>query len=261
MKRITLCADDFALSPVGSRRIIELINRQRLSATSVMSQSPHWPLLADELREVQTQADIGLHFNLTHPFTERSAPLLHWLVRSQARLLDKAWLTQYVLEQIDRFTEHFQRLPDFIDGHQHVHAFPVIREALFEAIAQRWSGAEKPYLRAPDALSSPGDSHLKALVLKASCAGFNTQATALGYAAPHWFAGLYSLTPQAGFAELMQQWFAHAPTQSLIMCHPGSNASDDAIGPAREVEYAYLASDAFYALREQQHVMISRFQP
>lgn len=262
-KRLTLCADDFAQSRAISSGILQLLEAGRLSATSVMSQSPLWPELAPALKALAGQADIGLHFNLTHPFDGSARPLGHWLWRSQLGLLARVELRDQLLAQIDRFSEHFGRLPDFIDGHQHVHALPVVREALFEAIDQRWTGRAKPYLRAPDRLAHAGDSGFKALLLKALCRGFATRAQAQGYTITPWFGGLYSLRPEAGFAELMPLWLSECVDGSLMMCHPGLPATDldDPIGPARVAEYAYLASARFAEDCLAAGVEITRFQP
>lgn len=259
MKKITLCADDFALSLPGSQRILNLVDLGRLSATSVMVQSPHWPALAPELAARAGQLDVGLHINLTHPFDGNASSLAHWLLLSQTRRLSRDWLRDRMLEQIDLFSGYFQRLPDFIDGHQHVHAFPVIREMLFEAITLRWGSAPRPYLRAPDRLGHTGGSWLKAGVLKAACAGFDEQARAAGFITPNWFAGLYSLDPGASFPRLMCQWLAEAPRRGLLMCHPGANEADDPIGAARAWEYYYLASQDFVEHCWENHAVVSRF--
>jgi predicted glycoside hydrolase/deacetylase ChbG (UPF0249 family) len=261
-KRLTLCADDFAQSPAISRGILQLLASGRLSATSVMSQSPYWPELAPELHTLAGQVDVGLHFNLTHPFAASARPLTYWLLRSQSRLLSQPELRDLLLAQIDRFTEHFGQLPDFIDGHQHVHALPVVREALFAAIALRWPGAAKPYLRAPDALGDGGDSGFKAWLLKLLCRGFSHDAQQLGYSVTPWFGGLYSLTAQADFAGLLQQWLRVCPADGLMMCHPGLPSADlsDPIGPARAAEYAYLCSAQFAADCLAAGVEIGRFR-
>ncbi|PXX42930.1 MULTISPECIES: ChbG/HpnK family deacetylase [Aquitalea] len=249
-RRFTLCADDFAQSPAISQGILDLLQAGRLSATSVMTQSPHWPALAAPLSALQQQADIGLHFNLTHDFAngpQLLKPLSHWLLLSQLRCLPYQALLDSLLRQIDLFSQHLGRLPDFIDGHQHVHALPVVREALFAAIALRWTDSNKPYLRAPDHLGHPGDSRLKAVVLQTVCRGFAQAASQHGLVCNRWFAGLYALTPEAGFATLMQQWLQHGEEGALLMCHPGLPADDasDPIAAARAVEYGYLGSAAF----------------
>lgn len=260
-RRLTLCADDFAQADATSGAILALLGAGRLSATSVMSQSPLWPEHARALKAFDGQADIGLHFNLTHPFGPDARPLPCWLLLSQLRALPRARLQDLALAQIDRFAEHLGRLPDFIDGHQHVHAFPVIREALLAAIEQRWASITPPYLRAPDRLAHPGDSRLKARVLTSACRGFQQRAKARGLRTPPWFAGLYALTPQADFPGLMQTWLDTCPDRSLLMCHPGQSphATDDPIAAAREREFAYLASDAFADACAQRGIVLARF--
>ena len=263
-RRLTLCADDFAQSPAISQGILNLLQRGRLSATSVMTQSPHWPALAAPLREIQQQADIGLHFNLTHDFAsgpQLIKPLSHWLLLSQLRQLSKPQLRDSLLRQIDLFSQHFGCLPDFIDGHQHVHALPLIREVLFAAIAERWPAGQRPYLRAPDRLAHPGDSRLKAIVLQQACRGFAREAERAGFVCNQWFAGLYALTPEAGFAALMQQWLQQCHDGSLMMCHPGLPADDahDPIAAARAVEYCHLDSQEFAYACQQARVVLTRF--
>ncbi|RQO76182.1 cellobiose phosphorylase [Aquitalea sp. FJL05] len=264
-RRLTLCADDFAQSPAISQGILDLLQAGRLSATSVMTQSPHWPGLAAPLSELQQQADIGLHFNLTHDFArERQLikPLSHWLLLSQLRCLPYQTLLDSLLQQIDLFSQHFGRLPDFIDGHQHVHALPVVRDALFAAIALRWTDSRKPYLRAPDHLGHPGDSRLKAVVLQMVCRGFAQAASQHGLVCNRWFAGLYALQAEAGFATLMQQWLNACPDGGLMMCHPGLPADDasDRIAAARAVEYCHLGSTAFADACREAGVQLGKFR-
>ena len=237
-----LCADDFAQSAGISAAILDLLAARRLSATSVFSQSPLWPVLAPQLAALP-DIEVGLHFNLTHPFESTARPLAYWLIKSQLRLLPQHWLEDQLHRQLDAFVTVWGRLPDFIDGHQHVHALPQIREALFATLA-RWHAA--PYLRAPDRLGHAGDRRSKAVILKSVCHGFFHQACEAGYRLPAWFGGLYSLSPQANFPALMAEWLAAAPEGALLMCHPGTGEdADDPISGARCQEYRYLSSAHF----------------
>lgn len=261
MKRLTLCADDFAQSPAISAGIAELAAAGRLSATSVMTQSPHWREGARLLAPLAGKIDVGLHFNLTHPFDASARPVNHWLLASQFRLLSRSDLRDALLRQIDAFAAEMGRLPDFIDGHQHVHALPVVRDALTDAVALRWTGTARPYLRAPDLTRLPGDAGLKAAILKAACRGFADHAKRAGLATPGWFGGLYSLQCRADYPGLMRTWLAACSDRSLMMCHPGLPASDDSdpIGPTRAVEYRYLAGAEFLEACRQQGVSLARF--
>lgn len=264
MKRVTLCADDFAQSPAISQGILQLIEQQRIHATSVMTQSPHWPSLANELKSLgEGKADLGLHFNLTHDFGQGAQRLGSLLIKSFVHALPAAWLKDEYLRQIDLFTQYYGRLPDHIDGHQHVHAFHGAREALFAAIEERWQAKPKPYLRAPDRLIKTKDSSFKEWVLKRSAAYFYPQAKAKGYSVATHFAGIYALTAEDQFAQRMQYWLEICPDQTLMMCHPGDVLGQqdisDPIEAARAVEFNYLASDEFGAFMQEKSILLQRF--
>ncbi len=48
--------------------------------------------------------------------------------------LDRAAIAREAAAQIDAFTEAFGRLPDFVDGHQHVQLFPQVSEAVLGVV-------------------------------------------------------------------------------------------------------------------------------
>jgi predicted glycoside hydrolase/deacetylase ChbG (UPF0249 family) len=250
IRKLALCADDFGQSEQISLGIIELITSRRLTATSVMTEAPYWPLGAAQLSKVHKLADIGLHINLTHEFkgSDAKQPLAYWLLLSQLKLLSRKKLTRKICHQIDLFTKHFGQLPDFIDGHQHLHAFPVIRDALTDAIAARWpQGGALPWVRAPEQLIDDGDVSFKAAVLRFACRGFSEHLHIKGLTSTAHFGGLYSLSTYGNFSGLFKHWLHTAPHGTVIMCHPGRETSDhdDPIDAIRPLEYDYLASPEF----------------
>lgn len=250
IRKLVLCADDFGQSEQISLGIIELITSRRLTATSVMSEAPYWPLGAAQLSKVHKLADIGLHINLTHAFKGYDAkqPLAYWLLLSQLKLLSRKSLMRQICHQIDLFTKYCGRLPDFIDGHQHLHAFPVMRDALTDAITARWpQGGALPWVRAPEQLIDNGDVSLKAAVLRFACRGFSEHLHAKGLHSTAHFGGLYSLSSSGNFPALLKHWLHTAPHGTVIMCHPGRETSDhdDPIDAIRPLEYDYLASPEF----------------
>lgn len=256
LRRLSLCADDFGQSAAINAGILSLLAHGRLQATSVLSEGPDWADGASRLKDLLAQtasaAEVGLHLNLTHPFegTTLSRPLSRWLLSSQLRLVSQATVRDSFLQQVDAFVRHFGRLPDYLDGHQHVHAFPVVRDAVMGVIDRCWQGqGARPWLRVPERLMH-GDAAFKAFVLRSSTRGFGALAESRGLRTTPAFGGMYSLLPDDGFEGRMKRWLREAPDRTLIMCHPGltdRSAPDpnDPIAPARAVEYAYLASDAF----------------
>jgi len=264
-RNVILCADDFGQSAAISEGILRLVDTGRLSAVSAFSQSPHWPEAGRRL--LAYPVDLGLHFNLTHPFTAMARPLSYWLVRSRLPGLSRQELLAEFLRQIDAFADIVGALPDFIDGHQHVHALPVVRDALSDAIALRWTGRDGPrlrpgpYVRAPDALAHGGDSPFKAGILAWACRGFKAHLRTNGLQYPEWFGGLYSLHASADFPALLAMWLDACPERGLLMCHPGMTDDDDSdpIAAARQREYAYLAGDSFVELCRAGDIRLARF--
>lgn len=245
----TLCADDFGQSASINEAIVELARRDRLGAVSVMSQGPAWPQGAAQLNEGRDTADIGLHLNLTHPFPGAPSvrPLGWWLLATALGRVRRDAVRAAFQSQIDAFVEHAGRLPDYLDGHQHVHAFPVIREVLTEVIANNWQGQPLPWVRAPDCLVDDGGVPLKAAILRGATRGFAAHLQRAGLRHPPRFGGLYALAADANFSSLMRRWLHDLPAGTVLMVHPGKQGADtgDPIGAARVAEYDYLSSDAF----------------
>ena len=70
--KVSLCADEYAITPKVSSAIIELIDAGRISSTSVMTGTKYWPDAAMELLKYKDKVDVGLHITLTN-----LAPLTH----------------------------------------------------------------------------------------------------------------------------------------------------------------------------------------
>ena len=162
--------------------------------------------------------------------------------------------------QLDLFVKQFGYLPDYLDGHQHVHAFPSVRAVLAEVIIEYWQGAPRPWVRAPDQLLDDGQMPFKAWVLTSATRGFADSLKGAGLRHNVGFAGLYALTPQSNFPVLMQGWLRHLPSHTLIMVHPGeaSDDADDPISAIRSVELAYLSSTDFAKQLLTHEIRLSR---
>lgn len=262
-RALTLCADDFGQSTEINQGILALLSLNRIAAVSVMSQGPAWVVGAPALKVHHQTADIGVHLNLTHRFDRHTymRPLAAWLMSAPLAWVDRQAVRDSFRQQIDLFVKHLGRLPDYLDGHQHVHAFAVIREILVEVIDEYWQANSKPWVRAPDQLIDNGRVPIKAWVLRMATRGFSAHLENAGLRYPAGFAGLYALTPSANFPDRMAGWLRQLPDGTLMMVHPGEQGSDisDPIRDARYVELQYLQSLQFADRLHSSGVHLARF--
>ena len=264
MKRIVVCADDYALAPGVSKAIRTLIEQGRLNATSVMTVVPGFATEAAVLAMTVApfRFETGLHVTLTGPFRPLAAapmagadgnfPPLGKLLNPLARFrIDHRAVEAEVGAQMRAFTDAFGRPPDFVDGHQHVHLLPGVREGFLAAIARF---APKAWLR------QSGPANWRALVsadnktrfLAALSAGFRRKAARAGLRFNPAFAGAYDFHDQADFAALFPRFLDRLPDGSVVMCHPGFVDAElrrlDPLTSLREREYAFFIDDSFPAM-------------
>jgi len=275
LRHIWLCADDYGISHSVNAAIRELIMRGRLNATSVMVLAPHFD--RGDARSLQMlnagakRAALGLHLTLTAPFEPvsesftpkrdgRFLPMKTMQIAALARRLDRGALKLEIAAQIHAFAGAFGHLPDFIDGHQHVHLFPQIADALLEvmqmATPQAWArqcGRARAARRLRD--------H-KAVTLDMLSAGFRRKAHKAGIATNPAFAGSYSFSRNAVFARIFPRFLEGLPDGGLIMCHPGFVDSElkrlDTLTHLREREYEFFMSDDFAELLKAHRLALGR---
>ena len=265
---IWLCADDYGISTSVNKAIRELVMRGRINATSVMAAAPS--LTRSEAASLNMlnagarRVAIGLHVTLTAPFAPMSAsfrplrngaflPLEQMLLRGTLRLLSRQKLGIEIATQLKAFVTLFGRAPDFIDGHQHVHLFPQVRDALLDVVRE---AAPKAWVRQCGRAVAPPNplADRKALVLDWLSRAFRARAGKLGIATNPAFAGTYDFAAEAppDFAELFPDFLRKLPAHSVVMCHPGFVDAEltrlDPLTTLREREYAFLAGDAFPVL-------------
>ena len=122
--------------------------------------------------------------------------------------------------QIKAFAAAFGRLPDFIDGHQHVHIFPQVREAVIAAVRHaapnawlRHCGSSRSLREIVFRPQGPADRSSERRPAKARAKfGLKTNPA---------FAGTYSFKDSADYAALFPGFLRGLPDGSVVMCHPG----------------------------------------
>jgi predicted glycoside hydrolase/deacetylase ChbG (UPF0249 family) len=249
---LTLCADDFGLSAPISRGIAMLARAERLSAISCITNAAHWREASRSLRDLPRSVTVGLHFNLTE-----GRPLSADLARVWPELpsLPKLLLLSHLHQlpvlalrfewqaQLDAFVQATGRPPAMVDGHQHVHHLPLLRQVVLDGIAPM---APRPAVRSTARLLGPGFAFKRFVIERTGGRALKRELARRGLRHNASLLGAYDFAT-TDYRGLMRQWLAQLPREGgLLFCHPAETAgAGDVIGEARMRELAYLESSAF----------------
>jgi predicted glycoside hydrolase/deacetylase ChbG (UPF0249 family) len=265
-RHIWLCADDYGISNSVNAAIRDLIVRGRINATSVMVAAPSFdrseaiPLAI--LNAAGRRVAIGLHLTLTAPFRPLSSgfrplgdgaflPLPTTLWQASLRRYRADTVAAEINAQLQAFAAAFGRAPDFIDGHQHVHLFPGIREAVIATVRDMAPDAWVRQCGRRVALHRRF-SDRKALLLDVLSRRFRSRAARAGLRTNPGFAGTYEFRPDADFAQLFPAFLDSLPDGSVVMCHPGLVDAElarlDPLTTLREREYRFFSDESFPGL-------------
>jgi chitin disaccharide deacetylase len=259
-RMIILCADDYAMTAGISRAIGELAAARRLSATSAVVTTPHWPAMAQRLAVHRAHLAIGLHLNLTlgnplgrmHKLAPAGAfPGLKALLRRAALgALDSREIRGEIERQLDHFEARLGFAPDHIDAHQHVQVLPSIRHPLLETVVLRYP-QRPPLLRNPaDRLRAIIARRLavpKAIAVSLLATGFARAARRRGLPSSDGFAGFSDFDLRRPYAEELACALQSPGRRHIVMCHPGHPDAElarlDSVVERRRMEYTCLMRD------------------
>jgi len=254
---IYLCADDYAQNEGISRGIEALAREKRINAISCMVTTPTWAIRASRLETYAASCYVGLHANLTEGVPLSQAWInqygavfkpLSWLVAMCfSKRLDKQVVASELNQQLDAFIAKTGRLPDFIDGHQHVHQFPVIREYW---MTKHHTNAQLRFRN-----TSPGNKsgHMfdgfpkKHILSYLGGARFNQMLSENQAMLNTSFSGVYNFKHAQNYQHYFTQFLKNITSHGLIMCHPGHDVNDktDPLYRSRSHEFDYLMSDVY----------------
>lgn len=263
LRRLVVCVDDFGLKPAVNQAAIELAGAGVVTAISCMSEGPVWAEGARDLAVCADRVDVGLHLNLSEAFDgqglARPDGQPAWrcglgvlVLRAYARQLKPAMIEREIASQLDAFERHWGRAPDFIDGHQHVHQLPGVREPLLAQLAKRYP-QRLPWLRhtgrsGPHAAPQRPWAFKPALIEALGAASLQRQARSQGLRQNRSLLGVYGFdADHHAYTLMLQRWLEQAQDADELMCHPatsvtftGQAVQTDPIASAREVEYRVL---------------------
>lgn len=209
-------------------------------------------------------ADVGLHLTLTdqpplsaaarRAWGERLPPLGRLLAAALARRLPAQGVADEIRAQLDAFEDAWGDAPDHVDGHQHVHVLPGVRERLVAELLRRhprgrvWvRDCVEPPLRSLQRREAAG----KAWFISALARGLHRQLREAGLPCNEGFSGLHDFSVERPFAAKMRRFLAGTGPRPLVHVHPGrvdaALRACDPLTTPREAELAYLASAEYLA--------------
>ena len=262
-RRIALCVDDFGLHAGINRAALQLAAMARATAITCLVGGPAWKTWSPALAGLDSAGiDIGLHLDFTaSPLIAASRRALPALVASAyGGALQPGLLRAEISAQLDAFEQALGRAPAFIDGHQHVHQLPAIRQALLDVLDRR-RAAPRPWLRQTRCAGAGSEPDLAALpqtwaegckprlIEALGAAALGRLARQRGYAQNQHLLGVYDFSGgRQRYLALLRGWLARAREGDLLMCHPSLPVcSTDAILAARIVEFEVLQGAGFGA--------------
>lgn len=140
---LVVTADDFGLSVARNRGVLEAHREGIVTGVSILANGPALEDALARLAEAP-RLFVGLHFNLSEgrPAGRRLATLtgsdglFPGKERARAAIragrVDPAEIQEELVAQVDRLARRGVRV-SHLDGHQHVHVYPVAREAIASA--------------------------------------------------------------------------------------------------------------------------------
>jgi chitin disaccharide deacetylase len=279
LTRLTLIADDYAMTAGVSRGILRLLEHGRISGAGAMTNQPHWKGWSHAYRSFQGQRDLGLHLNLTlgKPLTEMPLfapsgffPSIGDISKSAFTFkLPRDELREEIEAQLEAFENAVGAPPDFVDGHQHVHGLPGVRGLLFNIMNKRYARDKKPWLRNPSdqisRITKRGKLVRKALTIGGLTSGFGFFASRAGFLTNDGFAGFSQFNPRNDYASDFASYLLAPGARHLVMCHPGEIDDEliklDPVVQTRPQELAFLMSEQAGEMIRSAGMTLTRLRP
>jgi len=257
-RKLIINADDIGMHAAVDHAAMALVETGVVTSVSVMALGHP---MGDAIRMFRGYgADIGLHLDLTsamanirHDTNETISSLILKAYRGQLNLQQTQ---DIVRSQIQQFSDKVGMLPAFIDGHEHVHQLPIVRDALMKVLGEMPHDF-RPYVRCTRPQHWRGSK--AALIGLLGAKSLRDSAASIGCLYNTDFLGVYDFSDKR-IAQLWHRWLQTVPdVGALLMCHPGlqgQNGDND----FRQREYRLLASVEFEDMLSHYGVLPSSWQ-
>jgi predicted glycoside hydrolase/deacetylase ChbG (UPF0249 family) len=242
-------ADDFGADQFHDAAMLTLLEDGKIDGVSIFSEL----LNKENTKKLKNLRDThsiqtGLHFNLT--FGDGLPNVSELLRNTISRSLDVDYVVDSLVSQLNIFQSKFGYLPDFLDGHQHVHSFPLINQVVSKVLTKykftgwvRNIGSNEPL----SFVQSMQSSYLKKFLVLQSLAFFHRRNLRKNNILHNTnFHGLLPLSNPTKLKNALPVLYdASFPISTVIMCHPGSllgASSHDHPSKSRDIEFQFLSS-------------------
>ncbi len=249
-KSICICADDYGITHNVNKSILELAKKKRISATSCLVNSSDFNKDFTKIRKLRKEIDIGLHLDFTFKPNFKKNFLIN---------IDKE-----INLQINKFEKKMGFLPDFIDGHHHVHQLPFIRNKLIRIIKKKYGKKNNNlwFRVTSDRYKNiivRNESFFKSLFLTYLGNSFKKVLIKNKFRFNESFSGIYNFKTN-NFKNKFLKFLLNIKNGHLIMVHPGVSdeklISLDKVTSAREKELKFLKSNDFKKILKFKNIKV-----
>jgi len=249
---ISICADDFGITEKVSTGILELAKKGSITATSCLVNSSDFNKVYSKIKKFKKQLDIGLHLDFTFNPTMKKNIFLN--------------TKDEINFQFKKFEKTMGFLPDFIDGHHHIHQLPFIRNTLINIIKKKYKkNDKKPWVRITSDeyknIFLRNESLVKSLFLTILGNSFKKMAIKNNLKFNKRFSGIYNFKT-SNYKKKFENFLLNINSGHLIMVHPGVSdkklISLDNVTLAREKELKFLKSKQFKKILKSKNIKLIR---
>jgi len=245
---ISICADDFGITEKVSTSILELAEKKRITATSCLVNSSDFNKVYSKIKKFKKTLDIGLHLDFTFNPTFKNNFFVN--IKKEINI------------QFNKFEKKMGFLPDFIDGHHHVHQLPFIRNVLIKIIKKRYKN-KNPWIRITSDeyknIFLRNESLMKSLFLTLLGNSFKKIAIKNNLRFNERFSGIYNFKT-TNYKKKFEKFLLNIKNGHLIMVHPGVSdkklVSLDEVTLAREKELKFLKSNQFKKILKSKNIKL-----
>lgn len=212
-RAILINVDDLGLSDAVNEAVLQLARRGLVRASSYMVGGT----ISDKERRTLNELgiDIGLHLDLTGVFPSLlKSSLKSILIGSYLRRLRPAQVSDVINRQFDQFEDTFNRAPVFVDGHQHVHQFPIIRDCLAQTISDRYLPDTAVHARVTTPLINDVKSQI---IYRLGGNAWQKLCERHNIVTNDYFGGIYDFEGSVStLSDLWRQWLTNAPRTKFL---------------------------------------------